>query len=222
MLCTYCTFLNQTAFNIQNPQSNTTLQNINSHLHAQYCKTHRQWVSKLCGNIQSQTTTVFPKEQWSMTVWISRTYCQRTTPKLPALNFLCILSCSYNNFVYVCYGTCLERHLECWNTALSPNMKRKWNIHPPNCLQTPEEESIKHNIGFLSWRLPVGFETPMWRRRLYFHIWKHQSFILMFELINGEYHQNKKIWCCLRDLWPSEIRLPVFKSMFGGIHFTSP
>lgn len=78
---------------------------------------------------------------------------------------LWILSCSYNNFVYVCCGTCLERHLEHWNTALSPNMKRKWNIQLLDCLQTPEEESIKHNIGFfLSLRLPLGLETPTWHR----------------------------------------------------------
>lgn len=136
---------------------------------------------------------------------------------------LWILSCSFHNFVYVCCGTCLERHLEHWNTALSPNMKRKYNIHPPDCLQTPEEESIKHNIGFfLSLRLPMGFETPMWHWRVYSHIWKHQSFILMFELISGEHLQNKKIWCCPWDLWPSEIPQPVFKSMFWGMHFNSP
>ncbi len=50
-------------------------------------ETHHRWVYKLCGNIQSQTTPIFPKEQWSMTVWIARTYCQRAPPKLPALNF---------------------------------------------------------------------------------------------------------------------------------------
>lgn len=50
-------------------------------------ETHHQRAYKLCGNIQSQTTPIFPKEQWSMTVWIARTYCQRAPPKLPALNF---------------------------------------------------------------------------------------------------------------------------------------
>lgn len=99
----------------------------------------------------------------------------------------------------------------------------EWNIHPPDCLQTPGEESIKHNIGFsLSLRLPMGFESPMWRRRLYSRIWKHQSFILMFELISREHLQNKKIWCCLWDLWPSEISQPVFKSMFWRMHRNSP
>lgn len=39
------------------------------------------------GNIQSQTTTIFPTEQWSIKVWISRACCQRTPPKLLVLNF---------------------------------------------------------------------------------------------------------------------------------------
>lgn len=75
---------------------------------------------------------------------------------------LWISSGSSNNIVYVCKGTRLERHLENWDGAISPNMKREeWNIHPPYCLQTPGEESIKHNAGFfLSLRHPVGFESP--------------------------------------------------------------
>lgn len=86
-------------------------------------ETRHRWVHKLSGNIQSQTTPISPKEQWSMTVWIAKRYCQRAPPKLPALNLPRIMSCSSNNFVYVCYGTCLERHLEHWDTALSPNIK---------------------------------------------------------------------------------------------------
>lgn len=61
--CTYCTFLNQTAFNIQNPQSNTALQNINSHLHAQYCKT------KLTTNESLSSVVTFKVKQ------------QRSSPK---------------------------------------------------------------------------------------------------------------------------------------------
>lgn len=119
---------------------------------------------------------------------------------------LWILYYSSNNIVYVCCGTCLDRYLEHWSTALSPNIKREMRYSPTYCLQTPGEESIKHNIGFfLSLRLPMGFKSPLWRWRLYSRIWKHQSFILMFELISGEYLQNKKIWWCLWDLQPSEI-----------------
>lgn len=108
-----------------------------------------------------------------------------------------------------------ETPWEVWYSA-SPNKRKNWNIQLPDCLQTAAEESIKHNTGsFLSWSLPVGFfETPVWHWKLYALTWKHQSFILMFELISGEHLQNKKIWCGLWDLRPSEIPQAVFKCLF--------
>lgn len=176
MLRAYCTYLSRPAFNIQNPYSTASLRNINSHLHAQYCKTKlttgESVSSVVTFKVKQQPSSPKNNEAWQFE------FPERTVRGLLQSSqhstSLWILSCSFHNFVYFCYGTCLERHLEHWNTALSPNMKRKSNIHPPDCLPTPEEESIKHNIGFfLSLRLPMGFETPMWDWRVYSHIYEN-------------------------------------------------
>ena len=51
-------------------------------------ETHRRWVYKLDGNIQSQTTHVHPpKEQWSMTVWIARTVLSEGSSKAQSIEF---------------------------------------------------------------------------------------------------------------------------------------
>lgn len=75
------------------------------------------------------------------------------------------LFCSSDKIVYGSYGTCLERHLEHHYTVLHTNTEKKQQLSSIfYCLQTPGEESIKHNVGlFLSLRLPMGFESPVWR-----------------------------------------------------------
>lgn len=132
MVCTYCTYLRWSISNMQSPRYATPFQHINSHLRAQYCKIRITTVERMSSmvtfKVKQLLSSPVNNEAWQSEL------PERTVKRLlhSSLRWisLWISPCLSNNFVYVCCGTCLERHLEHWDTALSPSIKREMKYSP--------------------------------------------------------------------------------------------
>lgn len=107
MLFTFCTYL---CWSIFQKMQNLIPKHKSSFTCTMFANETQHQVSNVNASPQNNKTWRSPKARNQISSWTT--------------------SCSSNNFVYVCCVTRLERHLEQWDAALSPNIKRVMKYSP--------------------------------------------------------------------------------------------